>query len=296
MTTYTNAAVMDHTTDAAFRTWGSYLAAALATVGLVQTTDTGQINWTTVTRAGTNANAGYEIWKFNDSYQATAPIFIRFDYGTGSTTASGRLQVTVGTSTNGAGTMTGTTTTALTVSRGVTGSTVLAYTTYMSGAAGFFGMVFKTGSVSTSLPFSVVTVSRSCDANGTPTTTGAFCYFGQGNTGAPNGCIGQVLVFTPTPAVRSTTQVYCLMTESVSNSLVSGDLQAFPFFGLFPRNTPIFSHCGIVLSELPIGTTFVTAMVGTATRTFISMGGGTSILNAADAGGSSTHATGMLWE
>ncbi|MCB1713466.1 MAG: hypothetical protein KDH96_13660, partial [Candidatus Riesia sp.] len=66
-------------TDALFRDWGSKLSAAIQAVGLVKTGDTGQINWSTVT-VGTGIR-GYEIFRFNDSLQATTPVFIKIEYG-----------------------------------------------------------------------------------------------------------------------------------------------------------------------------------------------------------------------
>lgn len=91
-------------TDAEFRAWGSALAAQFAAMGWVQTADTGQINWTTVLKpAAVNTFMGYEIWRMNDSLQATAPVFMRVDYGSSSNVLSAALNVTVGTGTNGAG-------------------------------------------------------------------------------------------------------------------------------------------------------------------------------------------------
>lgn len=97
----------DHATDALFRSWGSGLSTALSTVGLVQTADTGQINWSTVVRAGVNSDAGYEIWRFNDTMQATVPIFVKFYYGTYTPASSLRLLVEVGSGSNGSGSLTG---------------------------------------------------------------------------------------------------------------------------------------------------------------------------------------------
>jgi hypothetical protein len=74
--------------DATFRAWGSGIAAQIAAMGLVQTSDTGQINWVTVARPALNTIAGYEIWRFNDALQATKPVFIRIDYGTSSPVAA----------------------------------------------------------------------------------------------------------------------------------------------------------------------------------------------------------------
>jgi hypothetical protein len=44
------------------------IAAQIAAMGLVQTSDTGQINWVTVARPALNTIAGYEIWRFNDAF------------------------------------------------------------------------------------------------------------------------------------------------------------------------------------------------------------------------------------
>jgi hypothetical protein len=108
MTTSTFTAVPQVTTDAEFRNWGGGFAAALAAVGMVKTADTGQINWATVLKpASGNTQQGYEIWRFNDTLQATAPIFLRVGYGAGATVAVPSLFLTVGKGSDGAGTITG---------------------------------------------------------------------------------------------------------------------------------------------------------------------------------------------
>jgi hypothetical protein len=93
-------------TDAHFRLWGLKLSLAIQACGLVMTADAGQINWATVTVAAASTSAGYEIYRFNDALQATAPVFIRFDYGTGMYGQAG-FWFTVGSGSNGAGTITG---------------------------------------------------------------------------------------------------------------------------------------------------------------------------------------------
>lgn len=99
----------DNTSDATFRLFGSTISAALAAVGLIRTADTGTINWTTVTRATTpvNTSAGFEIYRFSDTLQATKPVFIKIEYGYGNTTNAACIWVTVGTGTDGAGNLTG---------------------------------------------------------------------------------------------------------------------------------------------------------------------------------------------
>lgn len=93
--------------DADFRAWGSGLSAQLAAVGLVKAADTGQIDWTTAVRPAASGYSGYEIWRFNDALQATKPVFIKIEYGGSSTVDRPSFRTTVGTGSNGSGTLTG---------------------------------------------------------------------------------------------------------------------------------------------------------------------------------------------
>ncbi len=108
MTTLTLTA--DSTTDAAFRAWGGGISTAIAGLGLVKTSDTGQVNWTTVSKPNTTSVfTAYEVWRFDDALQATAPIYFKLDYGSNAGSATyPALRVTVGPGSDGAGTITGT--------------------------------------------------------------------------------------------------------------------------------------------------------------------------------------------
>lgn len=98
----------NNTSDTYFRDWGSTISSAISTVGWVQTSDTGQINWTTVTYpTAADTSKGYEIWRMNDSLQSTAPLFLKIEYGSGGGAGFPALWVTVGTGTDGAGNLTG---------------------------------------------------------------------------------------------------------------------------------------------------------------------------------------------
>ena len=94
--------------DANFRAWGLYVSTQLAAVGHIQTADTGQINWTTVSNPGaTNTYAGYEIWRFADALQATAPVFIKIEYGESATIDAPSMRIQFGSGSDGAGALTG---------------------------------------------------------------------------------------------------------------------------------------------------------------------------------------------
>lgn len=109
MATDTRQIPIHSTTDADFRVWVAAIIAQLIAVGLTQTADTGQIDTATVTKAGaSNTAQGYAIFRFNDTMQATRPLFLKFEFGSGSNTTNPGIWLTISDSTNGAGTMTGT--------------------------------------------------------------------------------------------------------------------------------------------------------------------------------------------
>lgn len=129
-------------TDADFRAWGSGLSAQFAAVGLVKTADTGQIDWTTVLKPTGNVQArGYEIWRFNDALQATKPVFIRIDFGSGQGTAMPGLWVTTGTGTNGAGTLTG----QVAAIKSITAASTSGAVSYCSGSSNRLNLVANYG-------------------------------------------------------------------------------------------------------------------------------------------------------
>lgn len=112
MATYSSNQYPSNSSDALFRAWGSAFAAGLAAVGLVQTADVGQIDWgTALAPVAPDTVQGYEIWRFADALQASAPAFIKFEYGSGGATNYPAIWVTVGDGSDGAGNLTGATST-----------------------------------------------------------------------------------------------------------------------------------------------------------------------------------------
>jgi hypothetical protein len=97
-------------TDANFRLWINEFNNAVLAMGWTATTDTGQINFSTVTRpTAINIYQGYAVYQMADSLQSSCAVFMRVDFGTqnGSTDLpSIKVQVCIG-STNGSGTLTG---------------------------------------------------------------------------------------------------------------------------------------------------------------------------------------------
>lgn len=110
------------TTD--FRNILTAWKAALDGCGLVQTADTGQLDPATANYPGSaNTEAGYWIYRFNDSRQGVDPVFFRLGLGRGSYHAGTiYIRLTVGQGSNGAGTITGQTSGILNLQHGTTNS------------------------------------------------------------------------------------------------------------------------------------------------------------------------------
>lgn len=89
--------------DASFRAWALAIHTALAAL-LTAVAQAGEIDFATVlTPSAVNQKRGFRIYRFNDAQQASHPVFIRVDYGSGSTTTFPGLWVQVGQAVDGSG-------------------------------------------------------------------------------------------------------------------------------------------------------------------------------------------------
>jgi hypothetical protein len=135
-------------------------------MGLVQTGDTGQINWTTVLAPlAINTSQGYEIWRFADTMQATTPVFFKIEYGSGGAVNNPSLWLTVGSGSNGTGSLTGVTTIRRQFSSTV--AATLPVTAHWSGDTNRFCFVWRAGVVGQSL---YLGIERSNDGTDTLTS------------------------------------------------------------------------------------------------------------------------------
>lgn len=98
---------LTNSSDANFRGWGKAISDQMATSWTQS--DTGNIDWTTVTAAaGTNTAQGYEIWRSNDAAGSITQLYVKLEYGSGSAANNPSVWLTVGWGSNGSGTLTGT--------------------------------------------------------------------------------------------------------------------------------------------------------------------------------------------
>lgn len=296
MATRTWVSGVSHADDAGFRTWGSELSAKLADVGLVKTTDTGQINWTTVTRpAATDVAAGYEIWRFNDALQVSAPIFVKLEYGTASAPTIPALWATVGTGSNGSGTLTGSVTQrALCVMNSAVGSSN--YPSLLSSAPGFLGLLWKAGSQSGNVGGGFLAIARHANASGVATGDGFMALWGAA-VGWSSACPAQCVRTAAPATVFAASNQFALVPGQVVSSAVDSDYQAYAVQGINPRVWMVPTLAVVCLADVPAHSSFQTAMVGSTPRTFVSVGAGfRPVVTGTGPGNINSYGLAMVWE
>lgn len=222
MATATFSTVPTNATDAEFRAWGGGLSTALAAVGLVKTTDTGQINWATVTRPLTVSTfQGYEVWRFNDALQSTAPLFLKIEYGAAAGSASRpALRVALGKASDGAGTLSGLFgASPYTISSGSIGVTPA--TSYISSGGGSMLAIALWPTSSATVPLNLI-LDRSRDAAGaatgwavvfipTNTTFGTYVYSTAGTAVQSGPYPNPQIVALPSTTVAGVAPMYPLL-------------------------------------------------------------------------------------
>jgi hypothetical protein len=244
-----------------------------------------------------NTEGGYAVYHLNDALHGTAPIYIRFGFGSGATSTIPRVRATVGTTTNGSGVLGGVVSTIANIASFLVSETGdAAKQSYFSANEGFFGLNWKVQDSNANV--ASFFICRTCDANGDPTADGAIAHWGAGNLSSLTKrqafrYASSPVAFTETTDI--TTAALCLNPQARSTSVVGSDVQAFMAYTVTPRVSPLAYVCGVLESEAAEGSTFDVAMVGTAVRTFLVMHERAGSASAQSAAANSLRIA-MLWE
>ena len=311
MTTSTTLTLCDHTSDAGFRAWGSEFHAQMVSIGLTLTSDTGQINWTTVTRPAITVSAGYEIWRFNDTLQATTPIFIKLEYGTGGTATYPTMWITVGNGSNGSGTLTG-----LTSSKCQCGYSVAPLSTtnvYFSRfvynpTLGFFGFAWKISLGVLNVCYESAFVFRSCDSTGAATSTSVQLLTND-NTVTATGKYGVMqclnyttsLIYPPTPATQGGYWSNHVFGQTTTVWGTSSNISVDPVFYLTPTLGVTQCLGRALTTEISVHSYATSTLVGSTAHNYLQIGyafSSTTNYTGADAAALTLGTLGimMLWE
>ncbi len=281
MTTAAWSTVLDQSSDAGFRAWGSELNTKFGSVGMVQTADTGQINWSTATRtASTNTAVGYEIWKLS-----SGNLYFKIEYGTGQTAStSPSMWLTVGTGSNGSGTLTGQLSTRTQVGTGTNPtSTVTNYQSYLCATANYFALSWKIASSGTAnRARTFYGVCQTVDATGAATTVGYLVALTTTNSSIAVQAVATTAAVTGTQIGTSgaspNVMFIPLVQATPANSLDgAGNNQAFlwwhSIFGTCPM-TPLLHMASVLATDLAVGATASMTLVGSTPHTYLDCGVG----------------------
>ena len=296
MTTSTTTTPIDQTSDAAFRTWVAAIITQLAAVGLTQTADTGQINTSTVTRAATSTAAGYTIWQFSDTLQSTSPIFLKLEFGSGSLgTTYPQMWVSISTGTNGAGTLNNlagaTPVRFVCVTQNAPSSIISSYSSYFcceQSTIGYVGMSWKIGAYTgngSNAAYGGFHLGRSNDSTGAATSNAVFLLSNGTGTGTPYCGTMQCYSYTTTAiypaasALAGAAQGWGIYPFSSTVTLTGGAVQVMP--GMMMTPSIQFTQCIGLCSatEVPPGSTFSSALIGSTARTYIQCGSPPGVAN-----------------
>lgn len=221
MSTVTPTTLFRNNTDAEFRAWAKAFHDALVAFGWVQTADTGQINLTTATKPAVLLTySGYEIWRADDALQATYPVFLKIEYGSGSNNvAYPGLRITGGTGSDGAGNLTGRVGATLSAHAGA--SLPASVAQKWSGGTERFVVCINGGAA----PSPIIFCERITDTSGNP-MGGGFCYGTVGATLDGFQLIQHDVASVPT-SVSSSLPV---VVTGATNWAVGGDIYFTPVF------------------------------------------------------------------
>lgn len=290
--TYTMSVSQD--TDTGFRAWGSALSAGLASAGLVQTADTGQINWTTVARAAAYGSAGYEIWRMDDAMQATKPVFIKLEYGSGSGSEMPFMWLTIGGGSNGSGAITDTyLPRTLITPNGSMNTDGGGRPTYISVQPGFVGVVVNGGSVTWSgnMSCGYFFVIRTTDDSAVPTADGLVVMHQNGGSGLISN--SHVLPGFPKGHLSNG---FCLIPWFIpsSGSATPDGPQAFSHTFFYPKAYRSPFTVSVLDAEVGAGVSFQATPFGATERTFLCIG--SQFINGTASQGGAAVTMAMIWE
>jgi hypothetical protein len=130
--------VCDSSTLANFKQWAQAISSFFTTATWTQSTDTGQINWSTIASVPGSSAYLYEIWQPNDGLTT---FYVKMEYGNQTGANQPNVRISIGTGTNGAGTLTGLVIGPLYKHLGGVTVTTLQYECDFSGAAGRIGAI-----------------------------------------------------------------------------------------------------------------------------------------------------------
>lgn len=260
-THFTNSPI-EHTSDATFRAWRDEFSDALDDIGLTNVYR--NATWASDSRPGTNTVVSSEVWAFSDPLQATAPVYIKFEYGTAAAVDRPGIYMTVGSGHDGSGTLTGLISDQVQCIPNTAVTTATNFPTRACFARGQFWISFKAGANASAAAgggLAFAAVLRSVNSSGAPSADGIQCYW-RGPSGGGGSCpqaqsisfiYNSIGTITPNALSSSRAASFSLNVGGKTSSNVGPIPQVFKHYGSFPRDQPLIGLLSYIGSEIASG-------------------------------------------
>lgn len=302
MTTYVSSAVTQSpnlSTAALFRSWFQKIYDDIVGSGaLVQTSDTGQVDISTMVAGAADADVGWHMFRFNDSLQGTDPIFVKLWYGRGNVSGgrtSPRLRVETGQGTDGAGTLTGITTQSIFAGYRDLGSTSTSWNSYIAHGTGYVCVATMVPGITTQISTHFFVISRTRDLAGSFDGRGVVVLGCQSGTSLPHLAFARRADNTSFTYANPAQQICLVPGLPASTALLNGDLQLYPHFYADPDIRQSWPTFTVRASEFPSApTSFLATPIYGEQRTFLSLGNGR--MHPGCANDTSNFRMAFLWE
>ncbi len=235
--------------DAEYRAFMTAIAAIFTACGFIQTADTNQVNLATAVRPGQNQRGHYQMWRFNDALQATAPLFIKITFGTSPYYAEmPSLWIQIGTATQGNGELAG----KISVERRILQPPTNSYNTtefqniYTGGAGNrlAFWLFYDSQWISQYYYQAAFIIERTKDAAGEVTGEGVAFFSWQYPDGNNGQHTNQMLMFADPlwSEYNNHSACGCYLRDDVEATFYLGKVAAFPVYPC--------KHGGLVFNPL----------------------------------------------
>jgi hypothetical protein len=299
MTTSTTSLAWSVATAAGVNAWVTSINTLFTTVGLVATSDTGQVaNTGAVGALSGNGTRGYQVFKFPDTLQATQPIFIRADFNANSS-AFPYVKLTVGSSTNGAGTIgTPQVTTLLSAITSTYLTPLNSYACYNDGTfACVLGAFVNTddGSINNNAITAMV-IDRARSSTGTALVDGYLVEYPDNITSTVHY---RSIYGSSSPAVNNFAIPSLIPSITATGSAAGTNVNVFRHYMMTPGVTPSLGCLSYFNSEFGALTPFTATVLGSS-HTYLPMGLSMNQWSAtaanAPSGTGRTHCCAIRWE
>jgi hypothetical protein len=278
--------------------WVQSIIDAFVAVGLVQTADTGQANPAVLPAfGGTNAEMAYLMFSFNDTEQATDPIYIRVKFARGNNSGVPSQGYSIGTGTNGAGVLTGAFSAVYNMNNNSYWSTPNSTYACFSNGAFFLGNGYNANGYRTFQSW--IAVERTRDPLTALYDATGFNMAIGGSSGYVTGQLNTIGIRSASPAAAHGFARSCIITPGLAASpvLLNGDKQVFPHFFAAPEVRPRWSTCTVFAADF--GTTLSTfnaTLLPGFTRQYAQFGSVRSGRPLAHAQDLTTYCLAAVWE